>query len=92
MKNKLKSVRRGSNSAASPQSKTQHGKAPANSAGTVTCVWFLPDGGEAFRVDFPRELFSRIKRVATKLGITLEQFFDNAISHYAAECARRSAA
>ncbi len=79
MKNKLKSVRSGSKSAASSQSKTQHGNAPAHSSGTVTCVWTYPDGREWMRVDFPRQLFSLITRAAGKLGVTLQQFFDNAV-------------
>jgi uncharacterized protein (DUF1778 family) len=59
---------------------------------TVTCVFTLPDGSEVARVDFPREVFSRIERAAAKRGITLEQFFINAIRHYIAKYANRRAA
>jgi hypothetical protein len=51
-------------------------------AGTVTCVWTDPDGSEVARVDFERELFSLIERAASKLRITLQQFFDNAIRNH----------
>jgi hypothetical protein len=84
MKNKLKPVRRGSNSAASPQSKSQQGKASARSPKIVICVWILSDGSEWARVGFPREVFSRIERAASKLKINLEEFFDNAIHSYVA--------
>jgi hypothetical protein len=64
---------------AAPQSKT----APRSrlAAGTVTCVWTGPDGRELFRTDFSRELFSLIEHTASKLGITLQRFFENAIHH-----------
>ena len=58
----------------------------------VTCIWFAPDGRELARVDFEPELFSLIKRTASKLGITLQQLFDNAIRHYTASRKVRRAA
>jgi len=48
-------------------------------ARTVTCVWTGPDGSEFARVDFTSEIFASIKHVASKMGITLQQFFENAI-------------
>ena len=61
-------------------------------AGTVTCVWTGPDGREFARVDFERELFSLIKGAASKLGITLQQFFDDAVHHYCDSLDSRRAA
>jgi hypothetical protein len=49
----------------------------------ITCVWVDSNGYEWARVAFPHALFSRIKSAAAKLGITLEQFFDDAIRSYA---------
>ena len=127
MKNKLKSVRRGSKSAAVSQAKTKPNPAyvemarlgekiqvltgrPYDAAlrrmGTlirqeigkrppptmVTCIWFVPGGRELARVDFGPELFSLIKRTASKLGMPLQQFFDNAIRHYTASRKVRRAA
>ena len=60
--------------------------------GTVTCVWTGPDGIEWARVDFERELFSLIKHAASKLGITLQQLFDNAIRDYIGSRDERRAA
>ena len=78
---KRNQVRRNSSSrTAAPQSKTQHRGQVA--AGPVTCVWIGPDGSECARVDFPPEVYSLIKRAATKLGITIQQFFDNAIRDF----------
>ena len=51
-------------------------------AGTVTCVWTAPNGREWARVKFEGELFARIEIAASLLGITLQDFFDNAIRHY----------
>jgi hypothetical protein len=126
MKNKLKSVRRGSKSAAISQGKSkpsptypdpldaeiarlgaslkgltgtpfiaaskrfcdlwaaiiERDKARRLAAGAVTCVWTGPDGREFVRVDFERELFSLIEGAASKLGITLQQLFDDAVHHY----------
>ena len=82
MKKTSRILKNGSPAAAVPQSKTQHGKAPTRPAGPVTCVWIGPDGSECARVDFPPEFFSLIKRAASKLGITIQQFFDNAIRDF----------
>ena len=86
MKNKLKSARRGSKTAAASQSKTKTHKANAphrpRPSGTVTCVWTASDGSEWERVEFPRDLFARIESCASKLGISLQQFFDNAIRNF----------
>lgn len=82
MKNKLKSVRRGSKSASASQSKIAQSPAGIQAPGTVTCVFYNPDGRESFRVDFPRALFALVKRCASKDGITLAQFFHNAVRHY----------
>ncbi len=85
MKNEqLKSVRRGSKSATAPQSKTQRAAVLDRSAGTVACVFTLPDGREWATVDFPRKVFSRIECAARKRGLTLQRFFDNAIHNYVA--------
>ena len=65
---------------AAPQPKTARRSRLA--AGTVTCVWTLPDGTESARVDFERELFALIEGCASKLGITLQQLFDNAIRDF----------
>jgi hypothetical protein len=51
-------------------------------AGTVTCVWTAPNGREWARVEFEGELFARIEIAASRLGITLQHFFDDAILHY----------
>jgi len=48
----------------------------------VTCVWLVSDGSEWARVEFPGNLFARIKRAASKLGITLQEFFENAIRNF----------
>jgi hypothetical protein len=117
MKNKLKSVRRGSKTATVSQAKTKPNPAYVemarlgasievltgrpyeaaldrigelckqelakfHPAGTVTCVWTGPDGIEWARVDFEHELFSLIEHAASKLGITLQQFFNDAIRYY----------
>ena len=92
MKNALKSVRRGSKSTTISQAKSKHYPAPDKlpdtirhdqakrlAAGTVTCVLTKPDGSEWVRVDFPRDLFAHIEDAAVGMGITLGQFFDNAI-------------
>lgn len=50
--------------------------------GTITCILTLPDGREAARVDFPRGVFARIEHAASTQGISLEQFFFNAIRHF----------
>jgi hypothetical protein len=49
---------------------------------TVTCILMLPDGSEVARVDFPRQYFSRIEAAASRLGISLQQFFCNAIRNF----------
>jgi hypothetical protein len=51
-------------------------------AGTVTCVLIRPDGREWFRTDFSLELFSLIEHAASKQGITLQRFFENALWHH----------
>ena len=61
-------------------------------AGTVTCVWTRPDGSEFARVDFERELWSRIKRAASEMDITLQQLFDNAVHDYCVSEHNRRAA
>jgi hypothetical protein len=61
-------------------------------AGTVTCVWTQADGSEFARVDFERELWSRIERAASELGITLQQLFDNAVHDYCSSRDSRRAA
>jgi hypothetical protein len=60
----------------------QQDQARRLAAGTVTCVWTCPDGSEWARVEFERELFSRIEYAASKLGVTLQQFFEKAIRHH----------
>jgi adenosylmethionine-8-amino-7-oxononanoate aminotransferase len=96
MKNKLKSVRRGSKTATVSQATKrlakrlsdellnaiEHDNALRRRAGIVTCVWTGPDRQEVARVDFPREVFSRIKAVCINRGITLQQFSDVAINSY----------
>jgi hypothetical protein len=114
MKNKLKSIIRGSKTAAASQAKTKPSPAFVEMArlgksitvltgrpyrvalrrigvlykqelaklrpgGTVTCVCIKSDDSEWARVEFEREEFLRIVRAASKLGITLQQLFDNAI-------------
>jgi hypothetical protein len=59
---------------------------------TVTCILILPDGSEVARVDFPSDVFARIEAAASKRGITLDQFFYNAIRNYIELCERRRAA
>lgn len=49
---------------------------------TVTCILILANGSEVARVDFPHDVFARIETAASKLGITLQQFFENAIRNY----------
>jgi hypothetical protein len=49
---------------------------------SITCVWIMPNGREAARVDFPHQVFSRIVRAASQMGITLQQFMDNAIRNF----------
>jgi hypothetical protein len=66
------------------------GKTPG--ANTVTCVFNDPAGRELSRVDFPRNDFARIEAASSKLGITLEQFFYNAISNFIELCTHRRAA
>ena len=61
-------------------------------AGVVTCVWTKADGSEFARVDFERELWSRIERAASELGITLQQLFDNAVHDYCSSRDSRRAA
>ena len=51
-------------------------------AETVTCVFNDPDGRVLSRVELPRDAFARIEAAASKLDITLDQFFNNAIGHY----------
>jgi hypothetical protein len=45
----------------------------------VTCLWLRSDGQLYAQVDFPRRLFMRIQRAASADGLTLAEFFDNAI-------------
>ena len=60
--------------------------------GTVTCILILADGSEVARVDFPRDIFVRIEAAASRLGITLQQFFCNALrNHIRSQSARRAA-
>ena len=49
---------------------------------TMTCVLILPDGSEFTRVDFPCEVFAQIEHAASKQGISLGQFFVNALRHF----------
>ena len=55
-------------------------------SGIVTCVWIGPDKRELARVDFPREIFSRIEEVRTTRGMTLHDFCDDAVHHYCGLC------
>ena len=86
MKNRNRVRKNSSPTAAASQCKTNapNKKAPASRqvAETVTCVWVLPDGSEFARVEFPGDLFARIKRAATKLDVTLQEFFENAILNF----------
>jgi len=58
---------------------------------TITCILILADGTEVARVDFPRDVFARIEHAASKQGISIGQFFVNAIQHYIDSCNRRAA-
>jgi hypothetical protein len=49
---------------------------------TMTCVLILHDGSEFARVDFPCEVFARIEHATSKQGISLGQFFINALRHF----------
>ena len=69
-----------------------HDRALRRDAGIVTCVWTGPDGREQFRTEFNRAEFARIERAVSKLGITLQQFFDDAIWHYIDSHGNRRAA
>jgi len=60
--------------------------------GTVTCVWTGPDGREVASVEFHRELFSRIERAASKMHVSLQQFFDDAIRDFTHSRENRRAA
>lgn len=60
----------------------EHDNALRLRAGIVTCVWTGPDRQEVARVDFPREVFSRIEAICIDRRITLQQFCDEAILHY----------
>jgi predicted nucleic-acid-binding protein len=82
MKNKLKSTKRSSKTAAGSQSKTAQGKTRLAPVRIDACVWYLEDGSKWARVDFPWDVFVLIKRAARELNITLQQFFDNAIHDY----------
>jgi hypothetical protein len=92
MKNKPKSPERNSKSASASQPKTSHRKARVHPVGTVTCVFIYPNGREWFRVDFRSDLFALIESCASKLGITLEKFFDLAIRNRIRSLAVRRAA
>jgi hypothetical protein len=96
MKNKLKSVRRGSKPAAASQPKTNARKATAplthQRAAIITCVLILRDGSEFARVDFPTDVFACIEQVASKEGITLAQLFMKALRHQLASQKIRRAA
>jgi hypothetical protein len=59
---------------------------------TVTCKIFLPDGREWASVDFRSDLFALIESCRSKLGITLEKFFDLAIRNRIRSQAVRRAA
>ena len=82
MKKQSRILAKGSKTAAASQPKTAQSPAHIQPAGTVTCVFYDANGREWARVDFPRDVFALIKRSASKLGITLAQFFHNAIRHY----------
>jgi uncharacterized protein (DUF1778 family) len=57
----------------------------------VTCILILANGSEVARVDFPRDIFTRIEAAASRLGITLQQFFCNAIrNHIRSQAVRRA--
>lgn len=45
----------------------------------ITCRFIGTDGSELALVDFPYDVFSRIEAAASKLGITLGRFINNAI-------------
>jgi hypothetical protein len=55
---------------------------PEGDPGIITCVWVGSDGSEYTRVDFPCEIFAHIERAASKLRISLQQFFERAIRNY----------
>jgi hypothetical protein len=60
--------------------------------GIITCILILPDGAEVARVDFPRSVLVQIDHAASKLGISLGQFFVNAIQHFIDSQGNRRAA
>jgi hypothetical protein len=47
----------------------------------ITCRFIGTDGNELAVVDFPYDVFARIEAAASKLGITLERFINQAISN-----------
>jgi hypothetical protein len=59
---------------------------------TITCILILPDGSEVARVDFPSDVFARIEAAASKLGITLERFINDAICNFIKSQGTRRAA
>ena len=96
MKNQSRIRKNGSPTGPAAQLKTKLHQAAAprrhRPSGAITCVWTGSDGSEFARVEFPGELFARIELVASKLGITLEQFFDYAIRDFVRSQAVRRAA
>jgi uncharacterized protein (DUF1778 family) len=59
---------------------------------TITCILTRPDGTEVARVDFPRSVLVQIDHAASKLGISIGQFFVNAIQHFIDSQGKRRAA
>ena len=96
MKNKLKSVRRASKSAAASQPKTTQSRARAHSAiafkGGLTAVLYNPDGTEWTRVHFNASERHLIEAFLKSTGLTLIALLEKAVLSRVARPDQRRAA